>query len=165
MNKKLLSILVVLLFTALLFVSAVLAEDETSEATSEKSLYDRLGGVNAISMVVDEFIEVLYVNDILNANPAIEKARHAIPRSALKFKVIALICQATGGPQTYTGRTMKHAHAHLNITEEHWAAMAADFKTVLDKFEVPEKEQNELFEIVGTTKGDIVMASEGGDSE
>lgn len=165
MNKKCSSILVVSLFAALLLVSAVSAEEEKGESTPEKSLYERLGGVNAISMVVDELIEALYVNEILNANPAIDKARLAVPRSAIKFKLTALICQVTGGPEVYTGRSMKDAHAHLNITEEHWTAMVADFKAVLDKFGVPEIEQNELFEIVGKTKGDIVMSSEGGDSK
>ena len=167
MNKKLLSTMVVFLFAALLSAGAVFAEDAKEENVPEKSLYERLGGINAIAMVVDELIEALYVNEILNANPAIDKARDAIPMPALKFKLTAMICQATGGPQTYTGRSMKDSHAHLNITEVEWAAMAADFKIVLDKFEVPEKEQAELFAIVGTTKADIVMSEDAGgdDSE
>lgn len=127
------------------------------EKKEEKSLYERLGGGYAIATVVDDFIERLLINDILNANPAINEARIRVPKAGLKFRVTALVCQVTGGPEVYTGRNMKDAHAHLNITEREWDVMAAEFKKTLDKFKVPQKEQNELFAIVGTTKDDIVM--------
>ncbi len=133
------------------------AEEAQAQQVSEPSLYDRLGGVYNIATVVDDFIERLLVNDILNANPAIKEARERVPKAGLKFRVTALVCQATGGPENYTGRSMKESHQHLNITEEEWQAMLADFKESLDKFQVPENEQNELFAIVESTKGDIVM--------
>ncbi len=120
-------------------------------------MYDRLGGVYNIATVVDDFLERLFVNETLNANPAIREARDRVPKAGLKFRVTALVCQATGGPQNYTGRSMKESHQHLNITEEEWQAMLADFKESLDKFQVPENEQTELFAIVESTKGDIVM--------
>jgi hemoglobin len=69
-----------------------------------------------------------------------------------------MVCMATGGPEKYTGRSMKDAHKNLAINEAQWNAMAADFKKVLDNFKVPEAEQKELFDIVGTTKADIVVA-------
>ncbi|MGH9816487.1 MAG: group I truncated hemoglobin, partial [Candidatus Acidiferrales bacterium] len=59
----------------------------------------------------------------------------------------------------YTGRTMKESHQHLNITEREWQAMLADFKVTLDKFQVPAKEQQELFAIVESTKPDIVLGA------
>ena len=71
-----------------------------------------------------------------------------------------MVCQVTGGPEVYTGRSMKDAHAHLNITEGEWEAMASDFKVTLDKFEVPEQEQEELFAIMESTKEDIVVVTE-----
>ena len=122
------------------------------------SLYERLGGVYAIATVVDDFIERLLVNDVLNANPAINEARIRVPKAGLKFHVTAMVCWATGGPEQYTGRSMLESHKHMNITEAEWDAMSADFKATLDKFEVPEKEQEELFAIIGSTKGDIVKA-------
>jgi hemoglobin len=70
-----------------------------------------------------------------------------------------MVCQASGGPEKYTGRGMKESHQHLNITEKEWQAMLADFKKVLDKFKVPEQEQNELITIVESTKKDIVLVS------
>ena len=124
-----------------------------------KPLYERLGGVYAIATVVDDFIERLLVDKVLNANPHIDAARKRVPAAGLKFQVTALVCQVTGGPQKYMGREMKSTHAPLHITEKEWDAMAADFKVTLDKFKVPEKEQQELFAIVGSTKGDIVEVS------
>lgn len=125
--------------------------------SQEKSLYDRLGGAYPISVVVDDFIERLLVNDVLNANPAINAARARVPAPGLKFHVTSLVCSVTGGPCKYTGRGMKEAHAHLNITEREWQAMVADFKVTLDKFKVPALEQGELIKIVESTKGEIVV--------
>jgi len=127
-------------------------------AAPQKTLFDRLGGAYAIATVVDDFIEALLVDDILNANPAIKEARARVPKAGLKFHVTSLVCQATGGPQQYTGRTMKEAHAHLKITEREWDEMVKVFVGVLDKYKVPKAEQGELLQIVGTTKGDIVVA-------
>lgn len=130
----------------------------TARGQAAKPLYDRLGGVYPIAVVVDGFIDRLLVNDVLNANPAIRSARDRVPAAGLKFHVTALMCEATGGPCKYTGRGMKEAHAHLGIGEREWAAMAADFRVVLDKYAVPAKEQQELFAIAASVKSDIVVA-------
>lgn len=130
----------------------------TTPPPATPSLYDRLGGVYAIATVVDDFVDRLLVNDTLNANPAIKAARDRVPRSGLKYQVTAFVCLATGGPCTYSGRNMKQAHAHLNITEKEWQALATEFKKSLDKFNVPQREQNELFALVGSVKGDIVAS-------
>lgn len=127
-------------------------------APQSPSLYERLGGAYPIAVVVDDFIERLLVNQTLNANPAINKARQQVPKQGLKFHVTTLVCEATGGPCKYAGRSMKEAHKHLNITEREWQAMLADFKATLDAFKVPAPEQKELFAIVDTTKADIVIA-------
>src|SRR5262245_46523359 len=102
------------------FVAAALAVSlvmsiAARAAEEKKSLYEGLGGVDAIATVVDTFIEKLLVNDTLNANPAIKEARARVPKAGLKFQVTALVCQVTGGPQMYTGRSMKDAHAKLHI--------------------------------------------------
>lgn len=96
------------------------------------------------------------MNDTLNANPAIKEARDRVPKAGLKFHVTALVCQVTGGPCKYAGRPMQAAHVHLGITEGQWQAMREDFKKTLDNFKVPEGEQKELFDIVESTKKDIV---------
>lgn len=127
------------------------AEEEAS------SLYARLGGVYNIALVVDDFIDRVVVNDVLNANPQVYANRKPERFPGLKFQLTALVCQATGGPCNYTGRSMKEAHDGWMITEEEWQALGADFKASPDKFAVPEKEQHELFAIVESTKEDIVV--------
>ena len=144
---------VVCLFTVLVPCARHAWAQETG---STPSLYERLGGVYPIAVVVDAFIERLLVNDTLNANPAIARARATVPKQGLKFHVTTLVCQATGGPCKYVGRSMKEAHQHLNITGKEWSAMMADFKATLDEFKVGQKEQQELFAIVESTKPEIV---------
>ncbi len=133
-------------------------QSAAAQQAADTSLYARLGGVYAIATVVDDFIERLLVNNTLNANPRINEARARVPKAGLKYQVTALVCQVTGGPCTYTGRSMKASHAHLNINEEQWQAMVTEFRATLNKFSVPAKEQGELIAIVGTTKPDIVIA-------
>ncbi len=134
------------------------AAPATAQHAGKKPLYDRLGGVYNIATVVDDFIERLLVNPTLNANAAIKASRDRVPKAGLKFHVTTMVCQVTGGPCKYTGRSMKEAHARLNITDAEWTAMVADFKVTLAKFEVPQAEQDELFAIIATTKPDIVRS-------
>ena len=141
----------------LIVVLAIAAPAAAQPAT--KPLYDRLGGVYSIATVVDDFIERLLVNPTLNANPAIKQARDRVPKAGLKFHVATLVCQVTGGPCQYVGRSMKASHAHLNISEKEWDAMVADFKVTLNKFGVPAAEQQELVTIVAATKLDIVAGA------
>ena len=124
----------------------------------QESLYDRLGGLAPISVVVSDFIDALLPDTVLNANPAIDAARNRVPAPYLKYHVTAQICQATGGPCQYQGRGMKEAHANLNITEGEWDRMVTIFKEVLAKHRVPAKETEELLAIVGSTKADIVVS-------
>jgi hemoglobin len=143
--------------TVIAILAAALLGAGATHAQQPKSLYERLGGAYPISAVVDTFIDLLLVNDTLNANPAIKAARDRIPAAGLKFHVSTLVCQTTGGPCRYTGRAMKPAHAHLNISEKEWQAMLADFRRALNNYRVPEKEQQELVTIVESTKKDIVI--------
>ena len=120
------------------------------------SLYDRLGGIYNIAAVVDDFIDRIMVNPLLNANPKVDEAHHRVSKAGFKYLVTEMVGWATGGPQQYTGKTMKESHEHLGITEPEWQAFLEDFRVTLDKFDVPAAEQNELFAIVESTKADIV---------
>ena len=154
--------------TVLAAVVVVMAGTATHTAraqVTQPSLYERLGGAYSIATVVDDFIERLLVNATLNANPAINEARERVPKAGLKFHVTTLVCEVSGGPCKYTGRAMKESHQHLNITRAEWDAMVADFKATLNKFNVPEREQQELIAIVGSTKNDIVRSSSDGQQE
>ena len=158
-NFKIRNATVLLVFFSILVVSVVSADGEKAKEV-EASLYERLGGVYSIASVVDELIDRLEVNDILNANPILDRARTTVPKAGIKFRLTAMICQATGGPEVYHGRTMKDSHAHLNISNAEWDEMVKVFGQLLNDFKVPEKEQNELFALISPTKADIVTAKE-----
>jgi hemoglobin len=122
-------------------------------------LYERLGGLRGITAVVDDFIDRLVRNKTLNRNPEIDAGRKRSPPPYLKYQVSALVCEVTGGPCKYGGKGMKEAHAQMKITEKEWDVMVAEFKKSLAKYKVPAKEQQELLDIVGKTKPDIVAGS------
>jgi len=141
------------LFLLILGMPLAVAEEQ-----NELPLYERLGGLAPISVVVSDFLDALVPDPVLNQNPAIDAARQVVPKPYLKYQVTAMVCQATGGPCQYHGRDMKTTHAHLNITEKEWDRMVTIFKDVLASHEVPEQETSELLAIIDSTKADIVMA-------
>jgi len=130
----------------------------TETPAEQASLYERLGGVFAIATVVDDFIDRVMADPILNANPKVAEAHHRVPPAGFKYLATEMVCWAAGGPQIYTGKSMRDSHEHLDITEPEWQAFLADFQASLDKFSVPVAEQEELFAIVDSTKVDIVLS-------
>jgi hemoglobin len=121
------------------------------------TLYERLGGVYSIAAVVDDFIDRLMDDTRLNANPNVDEAHHRVSRSGFKYLVTEQVCWAAGGPQKYSGRSMRDSHEHLAITPAEWDAFLDDFRQTLDTFGVPDAERQELFAIVDSTRGDIVV--------
>jgi hemoglobin len=121
------------------------------------SLYDRLGGVYSIATVIDDFIDRIMIDPRLNANPKVDEAHHRVPPAGFKYLVTEMVCWATGGPQKYTGRSMKDSHQHLMITATEWEAFLDDLQQTLDKFSVPQAEQAEIKTIVASTRADIVV--------
>jgi hemoglobin len=121
------------------------------------SLYERLGGVYAIATVVDDFIDRIMHDQRLNANPLVDDAHHRVPPAGFKYLATEMVCMATGGPQKYTGKSMKESHANLKITGKEWDAFLDDFEQTLNKFAVPGAEQAELKAIVDSTRSDIVV--------
>ena len=127
-----------------------------TQPNDSASLYERLGGVYAIAAVVDDFIDRVMDDPRLNANPRVDEAHHRVSRAGFKYLVTEMVCWATGGPQTYTGRSMRDSHAHLGITEAEWQAFLDDLHQTFERFAVPDQERGELLAIVASTKGDIV---------
>ena len=121
------------------------------------SLYDRLGGLYNIAVVVDDFIDRVMGDPRLNANPRVDEAHHRVSPQGFKYYVTEMLCWAAGGPQTYSGRTMGDSHRHLMITDEEWVAFMDDLQQSLYKFEVPQPEQDEVTDIVESTKEAIVV--------
>jgi hemoglobin len=128
------------------------------QAQEKPALYDRLGGVYNIATVVDDLIDRVMVDPRLNANPRVDEAHHRVSAAGFKYYVTELVCEATGGPQRYSGRSMGDSHRHLMITDEEWQAFIDDLQQTFDRFEVPQPEQEELKAIVESTKEAIVVA-------
>ncbi|MFO0769054.1 MAG: group 1 truncated hemoglobin, partial [Nitrospiraceae bacterium] len=116
---------------------------------TDKPLYERLGGKPAITAVVDEFVARVAADTRING----KFANANIPR--LKSMLVDQICQASGGPCTYTGRDMKSTHAGMGISSGDFDALVGDLVATLNKFKVPEREKNELLGALGPMKGDI----------
>jgi hemoglobin len=121
------------------------------------SLYDRLGGAYNIAPVVDELIDKVMSDPRLNANPRVDEAHHRVSPAGFKYFVTELVCREAGGPQTYSGRSMGDSHRHLMITDEEWLAFMDDLQQALDRFGVPQPEQEELKDIVESTRESIVV--------
>jgi len=128
------------------------------EAQKSKSLFERLGGVYPIAVVVDDFIDRIMVDPRLNANPRVDEAHHRVSAQGFKYYVTEQVCWAAGGPQTYSGRSMVDTHRELLISGEEWDAFMDDFDQTLAKFSVPEHESGELVAILESTKDDIVTS-------
>jgi hemoglobin len=130
---------------------------EVTDGTDQPTLYDRLGGVYSIATVVDDFVDRIMIDPHLNANPKVDEAHHRVPPAGFKYLVTEMVCWATGGPQKYTGRSMKESHQHLMITAAEWEAFLDDLQQTLDKFAVPQAEQAEIKAIIASTRSDIVV--------
>jgi hemoglobin len=118
---------------------------------ANKTLYDRLGGQDAIKAVVKDFVEENVAKDTrINARFANADIPH------LEQMLTEQICAGTGGPCKYTGKNMKEAHTGMKITDEEFNALVEDLKKSLDKFKVPPQEQQDLLGVLGPMKPDIV---------
>jgi hemoglobin len=114
------------------------------------SLYERLGRKDAITAVVEDFVARCAGDDRING----KFARTDSPR--LKTMLIDQVCEATGGPCTYSGRTMKETHDGMGVTAGEFDALVEDLVATLDQFSVPKAEQDELLGLLGPMRGEIV---------
>jgi hemoglobin len=116
----------------------------------KKSLYERLGGIDAIRAVVDDFV------GNVAADKRINKFFAHTDIAGLKRNLVDQICQGTGGPCTYTGRSMRETHAGMGVRNRDFNALVADLGKTLKKFKVPAREQRELVAILAPMRKDIV---------
>jgi hemoglobin len=114
------------------------------------SLYERLGGLEAITAVVDSFVARCAGDDRINR----KFERSDIPR--LKKMLVDQVCEATGGPCTYTGRDMRETHDGMGVTAGEFDALVDDLVATLDEFEVAKADQEELLSLLGPMREDIV---------
>lgn len=116
----------------------------------DRSLYERLGGMDAIVAVVEAFRDRVAGDDRINR----KFARSDLAR--LRQELIDQVCEVAGGPCKYTGRSMKEAHAGMGVTSGEFDALVQDLVTTLNQFKVGEQEQQEILGVLGPLKSEIV---------
>ena len=121
---------------------------------SDKSLYERLGGYDAIAAVANGLLPRLQNDDKLRRFWD-HRGSDGVDRE--KQLLIDFLSEATGGPVYYTGRDMKTAHEGMRIDEEDWQRAVGHVAATLDSFDVPEREASEVLGFVESTKQDIVV--------
>ena len=153
--NALLSKIGVAIFVCLLFAGcASNTSAQSPAASSAPTLYKRLGGYDAIAAVSDDFIGRLGADKQLGRFLV---GLSTDSQKRLRQLVVDQLCEATGGPCIYIGRSMKTSHAGLGITENDWDLTVKHLVASLDKFKVPEKEKSELLAIASSLKPDIVQ--------
>ncbi len=140
------------LFASIALLTFVLALPPTALA-QEKPLYERLGGYDAISAVVDDFAAKLF------ADPVVGKRFFGMgddSREGFRQKNKNLVCFVTGGPCKLISRSAAVTHGGMGIKASEFDIVVNHLVDTLNKFEVPEQEQQELLAIIGTLRPDIV---------
>ena len=139
------------------------------KAQAKQTLFERLGGEQGISALVDDFVARAMQDPRVNwqrkgvtrarlfhHNQAITWAPTEQGIVTLKQHLVQFIALATGGPAQYEGKGMKEAHANMHINNPEFDAAVGDLKAALDKAQVPNKEQKELLAIIESTRPQIV---------
>lgn len=128
------------------------APDTTGAGAADtRSLYDRVGGTDGIAGVVDLFLANVAADDRINAMFA------NTDLAALKTKLVEQICEAAGGPCTYSGKSMKEVHKGMGVTEAHFNALVEDLVKAFDTLGVKDPEKGDLLKALGGMKDDIVQ--------
>jgi hemoglobin len=118
-----------------------------------KTLYERLGGYEAISAVVNDLLPRLQADSQL-ARFWQHRGEDGVKRE--KQLLVDFLCSSAGGPLYYTGRDMKTSHKGMNISESNWTAFLGHLNATLDAFQVPPAERDEVVAFVQSTKPDMV---------
>jgi hemoglobin len=146
------------------------AQSGKSEKT-EKSLYERLGGVFAIAAVVDHFSDAVVQNPIVgktSQNPALREwhTKNLARLPGLKFMRTLWVCEVSGGPfkfsATRPGKTslgLENAHRDLKISSAEFDEVAAELGRSLDFAKVPAREKKEVLAAFAAHKNEVTAGS------
>lgn len=136
-----------------LFAGMLLLAGSLTAMAQHKSLYQRLGGYDALAAVTDEFIGRLASDKDIGR---FFVGASDDSKKRIRQLVVDQLCAATGGPCIYIGRDMKTVHKGLKITDKDWDASVKHLAATLDKFKVPKKEKDETLAAIASLKKDIV---------
>jgi hemoglobin len=135
----------------IVFLSMLMAAGAVwADGPNGKSLYERLGGKGSITAVVDTFVANVGADKRINGYFA------STDLTKLKMHLVNQICEASGGPCEYTGRTMKQTHAGIGVTDAAFGALVEDLVAALDRHKAGKAEKDELLAVLGPMKADIV---------
>jgi hemoglobin len=133
-----------------ILIGGLLLSGCASKPSPEPSLFVRLGGLPALIAVTDKTI------DRTATEPSTRRSFDGVKLKPVKESIVSFLCQATGGPCKYEGESMAKAHRGLDITAAEFDAMVGQLVDTLNQFNVPAKEKNELLQLLGPLKADIV---------
>jgi hemoglobin len=142
-------------FSAILIFAVIGATSSLSLAKTDRSLYERLGGYDAISAVVDVFLTKVWEDPVVGR---FFVGMGTDTRNQLRQKNKNLMCANTGGPCKTINRPLEIAHFGLGITDKEFDIVAGHLTTTLKEFKVPEKELEELMNKVGGLRDYVVEA-------
>jgi hemoglobin len=120
---------------------------------SNKSLYERLGGYDAIRAVVNDLLPRLQADALLGRfwqNRGVD----GIERE--KQLLVDFLCAQAGGPMYYTGRDMVLSHRGMKVSERDWTTFIAHLNATLDAFNVPQAERADVVAFIQSTRAEIV---------
>ena len=120
---------------------------------STESLYQRLGGYDAVAAVADHLLARLMADEQLGRFWQ-HRGEDGIRRE--KQLLIDFLCHNAGGPMYYTGRNMTVAHRGMRISESDWQRFIAHLRSTLDHFDLPDAERDDVLAFVESTKAEIV---------
>jgi hemoglobin len=122
---------------------------------SKKTLYERLGGYDAIASVANDLLPRMQADAQL-ARFYQHRGEDGLRRS--RQLLIDFLCSSAGGSLYYTGRDMKITHKGMKISESDWSAFLGHLNATLDALQVPHAERVEVVALMQSTKSDIVEA-------
>jgi hemoglobin len=117
------------------------------------TLYERLGGYNAIAAVANDLLSRLRADPQLGRFWA-HRGEDGIMRE--KQLLIDFLCASAGGPMYYRGSDMALTHRGMRISNSDWEVFLGHAATTLAKFQVPESEQRDVVAFVQGLRNDCV---------
>ena len=136
--------------------TAMTPQPQPQPRSAPKPLWTRLGGEPAVKAVVHDFVALAATDPQVDFTRGGKYSLDAVGVANLEKFLVDLISEVTGGPLKYEGRSMKTAHQGMAITDAQFDALAGDLSVVLNKYNVPKQETDELIAIVASTRKDIV---------